>query len=291
MGEFPTIPQAFIGSVAAKVLSELSLYMLLVPFAVPAETMRLFKDYRRTVEFAPHALKELISNLHPNGDCVDIGRGYRSIMPQRNKRARHGIERIDPQPFQHLGLRVPNTHDDAEKLGLEVLEGQKNIFEVELTIMVAFILLIICRQFYLSTLLRADMLEIIRRAYIVPADTREDEDRESVEQTEESSDNIIPTSDPARSETQEAFPMAQPMKAAIYFDSAKGMGAWRILISTRMIKNLRETRRRDAQTLKVLLKKIRRALLILSSLSARVTCFSQGAFKWPFFRRQSQTVK
>ena len=54
-----------------------------------------------------------------------------------------------------------------------------------------------------------------------------------------------------------AFPNVQPMKAALYFDSAEGFGEWRILISTRADRNLREARRMDARKFKTIIKKIK----------------------------------
>jgi len=53
-----------------------------------------------------------------------------------------------------------------------------------------------------------------------------------------------------------AYPMVQPMKAALYFDNADKFGEWRILISTEAGRNLREFRRTDRDTFKLIVKKI-----------------------------------
>ena len=58
-----------------------------------------------------------------------------------------------------------------------------------------------------------------------------------------------------------AFPMIQPMKAALYFDSVEGFGEWRILLSTRATQDLRESKRNDGSTFKVIVKKIKYILL------------------------------
>ena len=47
------------------------------------------------------------------------------------------------------------------------------------------------------------------------------------------------------------------MKAALYFDSVEGFGEWRILLSTRATRNLREWKRNDAGTFKIIVKKIK----------------------------------
>lgn len=54
-----------------------------------------------------------------------------------------------------------------------------------------------------------------------------------------------------------AFPFVQPAKAALYFDSADGFGDWRILISTRADRNLREAKKKDKNTFRIILKKIK----------------------------------
>jgi hypothetical protein len=54
-----------------------------------------------------------------------------------------------------------------------------------------------------------------------------------------------------------AYPMVQPMKAALYFNNADGFGEWRILISTEAYKNLREFRRADEKIFKIIVKKIK----------------------------------
>ncbi|RXW16510.1 hypothetical protein EST38_g9345 [Candolleomyces aberdarensis] len=53
-----------------------------------------------------------------------------------------------------------------------------------------------------------------------------------------------------------AYPGVQPIKAALYFESAPGLGAWRILISTRADRELREARRDDTTFFKSVIKKI-----------------------------------
>lgn len=45
--------------------------------------------------------------------------------------------------------------------------------------------------------------------------------------------------------------------SALYFDSAEGFGEWRILISTRADRDLRDARRRDYAFFKIIVKKIK----------------------------------
>ena len=53
-----------------------------------------------------------------------------------------------------------------------------------------------------------------------------------------------------------AFPVVQPMKAALYFDDIEGFGEWPILLSTRAQKYLRETKRTNGKMFRIVMKKI-----------------------------------
>jgi hypothetical protein len=54
-----------------------------------------------------------------------------------------------------------------------------------------------------------------------------------------------------------AYPMVQPIRAALYFESVKGFGDWRILISDRVDRMLRKARKRDRNSFEIVIKKIK----------------------------------
>lgn len=58
-------------------------------------------------------------------------------------------------------------------------------------------------------------------------------------------------------EAPAAYPMVQPIKAALYFETADGFGEWRILISTRADRNLREFRNKNPTLFRIVIKKIK----------------------------------
>lgn len=58
-------------------------------------------------------------------------------------------------------------------------------------------------------------------------------------------------------QTRTAFPMIQPMNAALYFDDIEGFGEWSILLSTRAQKALREVKRADGAMFEIAFEKIR----------------------------------
>ena len=57
------------------------------------------------------------------------------------------------------------------------------------------------------------------------------------------------------------------MKAALYFDSAEGFGQWRVLISGKANRNLRETKKKDPNLFRITLKKIKYLFHSLVSVS------------------------
>ena len=101
-------------------------------------------------------------------------------------------------------------------------------------------------KFYLSLLRRAELAGDIK-ALLFP-------------NVEKFAKDVAPEAsspeDLESSTTANAYPMVQPMKAALYFDSARGFGEWRVLISTEAYKNLREHRRADKKICKIIVKRI-----------------------------------
>lgn len=54
-----------------------------------------------------------------------------------------------------------------------------------------------------------------------------------------------------------AYPLIQPFKASLYFDSAEGLGEWRIFMSTTAIGDLRSYHHKDRKIFDVIIKKMR----------------------------------
>jgi hypothetical protein len=53
------------------------------------------------------------------------------------------------------------------------------------------------------------------------------------------------------------YSFVQPMKAALYFDSADGFGEWRVLMSSRAEHDLRDARKRQPERFDIYMKKIK----------------------------------
>ena len=54
-----------------------------------------------------------------------------------------------------------------------------------------------------------------------------------------------------------AFPIIQPMKAALYFDDIEGFGEWVVLLSTRAQKDLRDVKRANGAMFRIVMKNIK----------------------------------
>ncbi|PIL29959.1 hypothetical protein GSI_07870 [Ganoderma sinense ZZ0214-1] len=160
---------------------------------------------------------------------------------QKRKRSIHTSRAptIDTKPIIEYGAPVPTSKSEASELAekviaeqMAVLRGFLDAFRDEKT--VAFF-----KSVYLpsSPPPQAVAIPAIRTEGSVSSD----------------SPPVVPLSAPS----QGAFPLVQPMKAALYFDSAKGFGQWRVLISTRADQDLRQARRRDAKLFQIFVKKIK----------------------------------
>jgi hypothetical protein len=82
---------------------------------------------------------------------------------------------------------------------------------------------------------------------------------------------------------------ARTARGALYLDTADGFGEWDILLSTRAVRDLRQTRRKAPDRFRVYLKKIKcvRVALFAVRMLMRV---QQGALQWPVLRRQPKAV-
>ena len=115
-------------------------------------------------------------------------------------------------------------------------------------------------QAYLNIFRLESLTDAFKRNYIPSVSLEATVDERSVLPAKPSDETIeIP-------EVPAAYPQVQPMKAALYFDSAQGFGQWRILISGRADRNLRETKKKDTNLFRITLKKIKCRSLSLAGL-------------------------
>jgi len=205
-------------------------------------------QHHRAVQLAQQALQSLASQTFAStavvNDDDELGFPVRKQSQKERKKAKRGHTRsstlIDARPFDNLHVSVPESEKEALLLAGTLLREQKSILED-----------------YLTFLRKPALYNDIKKNYIpditvaaeqVMTNGAEDEGDSSIGHTQE-----LPA----------AYPLVQPMKAALYFESAEGFGEWRILISTRADRNLREARKKNPTLFKIIIKKIKSVLSVV----------------------------
>ncbi|TCD62368.1 hypothetical protein EIP91_006977 [Steccherinum ochraceum] len=239
ISQFPTTPESFVTSLSSKLLFRLSRYFWMLNY--PASGL---SDSHRSVEMT-YACLQAVPELSlgdapdtPTKDDEDAEPFSRKKSQKEKKRARRAsrpIPSVDSRHFDNLGVPVPKTKADAEGLTKTLLDDQMRIL-----------------QYYFQTLRKPELADKFKTAYI--PDTVVDANNSDA--STQHPDSSAP-SDAATQELPPAYPIVQPMKAALYFDTAEGFGDWRVYISTRADGNLREAKKKDPTLFKIIIKKIK----------------------------------
>ncbi|KAG1854678.1 hypothetical protein C8R48DRAFT_721046 [Suillus tomentosus] len=243
MTDFPTKSQEYPASIARKMLDNLSMNFL----AFPAESlaMDVSRDITRHRCFIEGALPALfalntmeffgVESFEDEIDLLDesddgfVKKKVPQKMRKRNRPKAHTS--IDTSLFVRLGVVVPLTSEAAASLSTQILAKLKNALSFYFSLL---------RRTELAGDIKALLFPVVREyaKYVAP-------EVSSTEDVESPTDRL------------NAYQMVQPMKAALYFDNADGFGEWQILISTEAYKHLREFRRTDKKTFKIIFKKIK----------------------------------
>ncbi|CAA7264670.1 unnamed protein product [Cyclocybe aegerita] len=243
---FPAMPHIFSSSLVAAVLDRLSASL---PFLYPFERELSLKlgAYRARVEHAPQMIQALL-DYHPPPAPVSSPQEMQDdiflVKIKQTQRQRKGAKArmttsFDPKlkkAFETFGLQFPDSKEDASDYFMKIFAGQMEIL-----------------KFYLQILKEPTVEAAIRQSF-VEVKISNDEQHHWIDSIAEK--ETLPEAEDTPN-LPAAYPMVQPMKAALYFDSAEGFGEWRILISTRADRDLREARRKDAKFFKIIIKKIK----------------------------------
>ncbi|KAG2034294.1 hypothetical protein BDR03DRAFT_1093813 [Suillus americanus] len=260
MVDFPTDAPEYCSSLARKMLDNLSVHALALP--IQSLTREVAKDIGRyrafiedaqpvlcalsTMEFAVVELLEGNLNffgVEPNDKFVNM----QASRAMRKRDRQNTSVTIDASLFVKLGMAVPPTSEAATSLSTYILAEMKMILSVCVLIMYLSTFPDSSPKFYLSLLRRTELVGDIK-ALLFP-------------NAEEFAKDVAPevsfSEDTESSTEQSAYPMVQPMKAALYFENANGFGEWQILISSEAYRHLREHRRADKKIFKIIYKKIK----------------------------------
>ncbi|EPQ56620.1 P-loop containing nucleoside triphosphate hydrolase protein [Gloeophyllum trabeum ATCC 11539] len=240
---FPSAPGLFKDSTSSIMLSQLSLSLFFLTFPADFAAPSNLADCRRSVELSIPVLDALpfltfqTEDHEPETIYDDDDMPFKVTQKSQSKNKKHKKPKKpvnDEAPFRNLGVDVPCSPQEAEKLGSDILADQKGIL-----------------LYYLEILRRPGLGEYLPRLY----DTEREQKgvKVDVDSSAQGGQNDEHMGVPAM---ESAYPIVQPMKAALYFESAKGLGDWHIFVSTRADRDLRAARKKDPDTFKIIAKKI-----------------------------------
>ncbi|TFK38654.1 hypothetical protein BDQ12DRAFT_96280 [Crucibulum laeve] len=238
---FPLTSNAFIASFCSKILSKLALFFIFPPLEFPSEDIKeLMKSHYKTVTYAPAVLQSLLAmSFAEEGSQLDESPRHAKVKAKGQRKAKQAQRisekrAVDAKPFLALDMLVPNNHQEATEAAAKVLASLKSILE-----------------FYLDTIRLPDMAEAIRTTFIPR------ERPENLTVVTEFRNIQEATINDSTAEFPSAYPAVQPIKSALYFDSAEGFGEWQILISTHAHGNLREAHKKSSKSFNIIVKKIK----------------------------------
>ncbi|KAN0138675.1 hypothetical protein V8E53_003663, partial [Lactarius tabidus] len=233
-------------AVCPRLLSTVSVSLLFLRPSNRDDLPRDLDTSHQYVILSNSVLQSLVTIIQSSSSESEGGSSDEEAFPmtKRNKgsqKARKYARRggqattpVDSTPFQALHLEVPTSHGEAKEMAMVILSRQKGILKSHLCL------------FRLESL-----SEILKRNYIPPANVDAVVDNTGAPANRSDQDIKV------LEEVPVAYPQVQPMKAALYFDSVDGFGQWRILISGRADRNLREMRKKDKNLFRITLKKIK----------------------------------
>ncbi|KAG6919462.1 hypothetical protein DXG01_005721 [Tephrocybe rancida] len=248
LDDFPQSPSAYNASIASKLTNHLSQFYAFQD--LPIIRGDAIASLHRQVVATPQLLS-ILSTMHFVGnqgesqeghgfeDDEELPHFFKIKTKGQKKRPKRGVK--PPTPLSNndykllndSGISTPCSREESDKAILVVLAKAKGIL-----------------QHYLD-MLRAPKIAAWVQETFLPTNAPAPATEIQPQSQEKVVSEIIEEKVPA------AYPMVQPMKSALHFNSAEGFGEWRILISTRADGDLREARRKDRKTFTIIVKKIK----------------------------------
>ncbi|KAL7285962.1 hypothetical protein ACG7TL_001077 [Trametes sanguinea] len=252
--QFPDTADGYLKSPFSSILPRFSRFLLFLPYPdLATDEPPSLRAHHHSVEQAAPLLQALTAlNESPRietGSSVGVevdeedefadslfkvkkkGQGKR----KQHKRANRGPSVDTKVITAYSGGYVPRTAEELSRMSLNVLEHQRKILEDYLTMF---------RLPHLAPLIKS--MYIPRRNSVPSTQTS----------LQASAEAPVPA-DTEEGNSASVYPLVQPMRAALYFESADGFGEWRIFISTRADRDLRQARNKNAKLFKIIIKKIK----------------------------------
>ncbi|KAF9493953.1 hypothetical protein BDN71DRAFT_1027051 [Pleurotus eryngii] len=242
---FPAEPRLYCSSMFPALLSQIGDLLCFNDFDnVDRKDM---VDTRRMIKNAPEQFATLLSLEVPDakgdGDLQtpEPEFGFKLTQRQRKqaKKKVKGTVVLDTKVFEDWRLPVPKSKMDAEDSANIILEELKGIWADYLSI---------CAMPTFQLALKPIIFPAIPGGPAKPPSPAR---------------NILPSTvnegqiNVQTGELPVAIPKVQPLKSALQFENVEGFGNWRVLISGRADGDLREARKKDRESFRIIMKKIR----------------------------------
>ncbi|PBK59143.1 hypothetical protein ARMSODRAFT_1027641 [Armillaria solidipes] len=222
---FPSEAANYNASVHCKTISCLSTALISSSFV---EDKELCARHHEITQITPKVLKYLDSFFRP----IDVGSEHHNKKgkAKQSQRKLQQVKREDgamtlvEKYFDIVNVDMPETSSHASALVDHLLQSQKDTL-----------------KFY-SELIRHPEISISLKERCITSAFPIEEERNA-------SGSVV--------QLPSAHPIVQPMKSALYFDTAEGFGDWTVIISTNADNFLRSTHKKDLFTFNITVKKIK----------------------------------
>ncbi|KAG7450850.1 uncharacterized protein BT62DRAFT_1001665 [Guyanagaster necrorhizus] len=217
---FPSEAINYDATVHCRVISCLSAEFISSSFV---EEKEICARYHEIAQIGPKVLKSLVSFLGRIAGSEYYKKGKAQISKFQQTKG-DGPFAFVKKDFDILKIDIPETSSEASVSMDHVLQSQKDTL-----------------KFYLELLRRPEIYVSLKERCIVSASLIDEE-------------KIAPG---FVVELPSAYPNVQPMKSALYFDTAEGFGEWTVVISTDADNFLRSARKKNLYTFNITMKKIK----------------------------------
>ncbi|KDQ30332.1 hypothetical protein PLEOSDRAFT_155016 [Pleurotus ostreatus PC15] len=236
---FPAKPHLYCSSIFPVLLSQIGDLLCFNDF--DNADRKDMVETRRMIKNAPEQFATLLSLEVPDakgdGDLQTLEPEFGIKLTQRQrkqaKKKVKGTVVVDTKVFEDWGLPVPKSKMDAEDSANIILEELKEIWADYLHI---------CAM---------PTFQLALRPIIFPAKPPPPARNTLPPTINEGQINV------QAGELPVAISKVQPLKSALQFENVEGFGNWRVLISGRADGDLREARKKDRESFRIIMKKIR----------------------------------
>ncbi|TFY54263.1 hypothetical protein EVJ58_g8968 [Rhodofomes roseus] len=237
----PTEMKLFSTSLGCRVLQRLCLFLAFFSYPSSSDKPADIDEEHRSIQRAKRGLHILAQHSFEKTESAVKGSSSKKKKAKQRQPPSPPRPAIDSKVFDDLGIAIPSDQNEALAVGASMIDQQKRLLE-----------------HYLRVLRYPQLREAITQTYVVKSKVSDASLSDaSASQTDLSQADRSARVDATTEETAQAYPFVQPIKAALYFDSAEGFGDWRILISTAANTDLRKMRKKSSALFKITLKKIK----------------------------------